>query len=107
MNKTKHNIVSVGMAFMEHKGSSDHRVMTVEQFKRWLKTAFDTNGDAKISKEELRHAVRLTKGLFAAWNSGTDFNSADVNHNGFIDENEFTNLAHFADKYFNVQITQY
>lgn len=95
------------MVFMQPKGSSHDHVMTVEQFKHWLKTVFDSDGDGKISKKELRHAVRLTKGFFAGWKSGKDFNSADVNHNGFIDENEFNNLAHFADKYFNVKIAQY
>ncbi|RDX83630.1 hypothetical protein CR513_35431, partial [Mucuna pruriens] len=95
------------MAFMEHNVWRDgKRVMTVEQFKRWLKTAFDTNGDGRISKAELRRAVRLTGGLFASWSSGRDFDSADANHDGFIDENEFRNLAHFADKHFNVTITR-
>ncbi|AES73284.1 putative EF-hand domain pair protein [Medicago truncatula] len=96
------------MAFMEHKGFNGHhgkRVMTVEQFKLWLKTAFDTNGDGRMSKEELRHAVRLARGLFASWSCDTDFKFADANHNGFIDENEVRNLVHFADKHFNVKIT--
>ncbi|QCE16537.1 calmodulin [Vigna unguiculata] len=93
------------MAFIERNVSSDgKRVMTVEQFRRWLTTAFDTNGDGRISKAELRRAVRLTGGLFASWSSGQVFRSADADHDGFIDENEFRNLAQFADKHFNVMI---
>ncbi|KAG5018359.1 hypothetical protein JHK82_014305 [Glycine max] len=95
------------MAFIERNVSSDgKRVMTVEQFRRWLMTAFDANGDGRISKSELRRAVRLTGGLFASWNSGLAFRSADANQDGFIDENEFRNLAQFADKHFNVKITR-
>ncbi|AES73283.1 putative EF-hand domain pair protein [Medicago truncatula] len=98
------------MPFMDHKGFSDHhqgkRVMTVEQFKLWLKTTFDTKNDGKISKEELRHAVRLTRGLLVSWSICPDFYAADTNHNGFIDDNEFKNLVHFADKHFNVKIKQ-
>ncbi|CAJ1973381.1 unnamed protein product [Sphenostylis stenocarpa] len=95
------------MAFIERNVASDgKRVMTVEQFRRWLMTAFDTNGDGRISKAELRRAVRLTGGLFASWSSGQAFKFADTNHDGFIDEKEFINLAQFADKHFNVMITR-
>ena len=95
------------MAFMivERSVSSEGKhVMTLEQFKRWLKTSFDTNGDGRINKAELRRGVRHNGGLIASWRSGRAFKSADTNHDGFIDENEFKNLVQFADKHFNVRI---
>ncbi|KAF7830634.1 polcalcin Phl p 7 [Senna tora] len=96
------------MAFIERNVTSDgKRVMSVEELKRWLKR-FDGNGDGRISQSELREAVRLSEGLFASWRSKKSINSSiDANHNGFLDDNEFTNLAHFADKFLNIRITNF
>ncbi|QHO29628.1 hypothetical protein HN51_018057 [Arachis hypogaea] len=94
------------MAIMvERNVSSDGKhVMTAEQFKKWLKTSFDANGDGRISKAELRRGIRHSGGLIASWRSGRVFKSADTNNDGFIDEHEFRNLVHFADKYLNLRI---
>ncbi|KAI9096733.1 hypothetical protein K1719_025912 [Acacia pycnantha] len=78
--------------------------MSVKEFKRWLKR-FDSNGDGRISQSELKEAVRLSGGLFASWKSKRGLKSADSNHNGFVDDTEFRNLAHFADQYLNITIT--
>ena len=97
------------MAFIEQKNvvSSDgKRVMTLQQFKQWLKTSFDKDGDGRLSKSELREAFRFSAGLFATWKSDRALRYADADHDGFIDENEFRNLAQFAEKHLNVRITK-
>lgn len=93
------------MAFIERNVSSDgRRVMTLQQFKQWLKTSFDANGDGRISKDELREVLRITGGLFASWKSNKVLKSVDDNHDGFIDDIELVNLAHFVEKNLNIII---
>ncbi|KAK4277495.1 hypothetical protein QN277_015487 [Acacia crassicarpa] len=96
------------MAFMERSAltTDGKRVMSLEEFKRWLR-CFDSNRDGRISHSELREAVRLSSGLFASWKSKSDIESSDANHNGFIDDCEFRNLAHFAEKYLHITITRF
>ncbi|KAI9096684.1 hypothetical protein K1719_025863 [Acacia pycnantha] len=81
------------MAFIERSVPCDgKRVMSLEEFIRWLRS-FDSDGDGRISRSELREAVRLSRGRFASWRSKRGIKSADTNGNGFIDDNEFRNLA--------------
>ncbi|OVA15802.1 EF-hand domain [Macleaya cordata] len=80
------------------------REMTKEEFKLWLKT-FDTNGDGRISKQELRKAIRSVGGWFATCKSEHGVRSADANHDGYIDlETEIYNLLDFAKKHLGVKI---
>ncbi|XP_045800062.1 probable calcium-binding protein CML26 [Trifolium pratense] len=103
----ENNSIVVSMAFIERNISSDgKRVMTLQQFKQWLKTSFDTNGDGRISKDKLREVLRITGGLFASWKSNKVLKSVDSNHDGFIDDKEFVNLAHFVEKHLNIRITK-
>ncbi|KAL5071903.1 hypothetical protein RYX36_022790 [Vicia faba] len=91
---------------MERNISSDgKRVMTLQQFKQWLKTSFDANGDGRISKGELRQLLRIFGGLFASWKISKVLKSVDSNNDGFIDDKEFVNLARFAEKHLNIRIT--
>ncbi|KAL5071904.1 hypothetical protein RYX36_022791 [Vicia faba] len=94
------------MAFIERNVSSDgKRVMSLQQFKQWFKTYFDSNGDGRISKDELREVLRIIGGVFASWKSNKVLKSVDDNHDGFIDDKELVNLAQFAEKHFNIRIT--
>ncbi|PIA46328.1 hypothetical protein AQUCO_01500091v1 [Aquilegia coerulea] len=83
--------------------SHGKRQMTIEEFKQWLKQ-FDYDGDGRISKEELREALRSVGGWFTTWKSGRGIKSADTNGNGYIDDTEINNLISFAEKRFGVKI---
>jgi hypothetical protein len=54
----------------------------------------------------LREALRITGGLFASWKSNKVLKSVDSNHDGFIDDKEFVNLARFAEKHMSIIITK-
>ncbi|KAF5192062.1 hypothetical protein FRX31_018351 [Thalictrum thalictroides] len=77
--------------------------MTVEEFKEWV----DKDKDGRISKEELREALRSVGGWFTTWMSDRGVKTADVNSNGFIDDNEIGNLVSFAKKHLGVKIQIY
>ncbi|KAK8624318.1 hypothetical protein V6N13_065665 [Hibiscus sabdariffa] len=79
------------------------RVMTIDEFKRWLKK-FDEDKDGKISRDELADAVRASGGWFARRKSKYGIRSVDDNGNGLVDDNEIKNLADFAEKHLNVRI---
>ncbi|KAL2522766.1 Uncharacterized protein Fot_26689 [Forsythia ovata] len=67
------------------------RQMTPEEFKKWLKT-FDVDGDGRISKTELREAIRTSGAWFSGWKSGRGMDEADINQDGYIDDHEIENL---------------
>lgn len=82
----------------------DHkREMTIEEFKRWLKR-FDGDRDGRISKAELREAVRANGGWFSRWKGHRGIQMADNNNDGFVDESEMKNLVQFAEAEFGVKI---
>nr|DAD21580.1 TPA_asm: hypothetical protein HUJ06_023043 [Nelumbo nucifera] len=87
--------------------SNGKREMTVEDFRLWLKK-FDVNGDGRISRKELQHAIRSVGGWFASWkNASGGINSADVNGDGYIDDTEINYLLDFAEKHMGVKIIPY
>lgn len=78
--------------------------ISMEDFKRWLKS-FDANKDGRISKAELREAIRSRGGWFTTWKSGRGLRQADTNRNGYIDDGEIENLIIFAQKNMGMKIT--
>ena len=85
------------------QGSDGKREMTIEEFKRWLKR-FDGDRDGRISKAELREAVRANGGRFSRWKVHRGIGLADGNNDGFIDETEMKNLVEFAQAEFGLKI---
>lgn len=70
--------------------------MTVDEFKNWL-MKFDVNKDGRLSKKELRRAIRSSGGLFSGWKSSRGMMEADSDGSGYIDEEEIDSLLDFAE----------
>ncbi|XP_043714979.1 probable calcium-binding protein CML18 [Telopea speciosissima] len=92
----------------QHIPKDGKREMSMEEFKQWLKR-FDADGDGRISKEELRQALRSVGVRFKRWKARRALRSADADAdaNGFIDDDEIQNLVTFAEKHLGVKITPY
>ncbi|KAG1342226.1 polcalcin Phl p 7 [Cocos nucifera] len=80
--------------------------ITVDEFKEWLKK-FDTNKDGRISREELRKAIRSVRGRFSGWKSSRGLRHADTDGDGFIEDGEIDNLVEFAQKTLGMKIVAY
>ncbi|XAR61873.1 hypothetical protein NMG60_11016414 [Bertholletia excelsa] len=100
------------MAFMtcyptQRSVSSDGKLeMTLEEIKQWLKK-FDADKDGRISREELREAVRSAGGWFSGRRRKVWLRSADANGNGFVDDGEINRLLMFAQKHLGVRIVAF
>ncbi|KAK4768630.1 hypothetical protein SAY87_003771 [Trapa incisa] len=81
-------------------------VMSLEQFKQWLKM-YDSDRDGRISKAELSRAIRTAGGWFSRHKCNEAVGSADVNRNGFIDEDEIEELVEFARKRLRVRVVAF
>lgn len=77
--------------------------MTVEEFKTWLKQ-FDKNGDGRISKNELRAAIRSLGLCWTTLKSRQGIRAADVNQNGYIEDDEIECLIEFAQQKLGIRI---
>lgn len=82
------------------------REMSIQEFKKWLKK-FDADNDGRISRDELREAIRAAGGRFTRWKSKQGMQSADANGDGFIDGPEIDNLVEFAKNHLRVKIVEY
>ena len=89
---------------MAIRGVPSQREMTVAEFKEWLKQ-FDADGDGRISRDELREAIRRRGGWFTTLRAGRAVRRADRDNSGFIDDAEVENLVAFAQKDLGMRIS--
>ncbi|KAM7514213.1 hypothetical protein LguiA_003796 [Lonicera macranthoides] len=72
--------------------------LSEDQLKGLLKR-YDTNGDGKLSKEELSVAFRQLGLRFSWWRAGRAIHHADANDDGYISEDELHELVKYAKKW--------
>ncbi|KAL0461472.1 UNVERIFIED_CONTAM: hypothetical protein Slati_0034800 [Sesamum latifolium] len=77
--------------------------MSVDDFKKWL-MRFDDDKDGRISRAELKEAIRSRGQWFSGWKSSRGMGEADGNRDGYIDEHEVNSLLDFAQKNLGFQI---
>ena len=92
------------MAIRGVTSSRDREDMTLEEFKESLKQ-FDADGDGRISRNELREALRRRGGWFTTLRSGRALRQADKNNSGFLDDSEIENLVAFAQKDLGMKVS--
>jgi calmodulin len=89
---------------MAIRGVTSARGMSVEEFKEWLKQ-FDVDGDGRISKGELREAIRRRGGWFTSLRASRAVRCADRDNSGYVDDAEIENLVAFAQKDLGLKIS--
>ncbi|OVA15805.1 EF-hand domain [Macleaya cordata] len=83
---------------------NNNNMMSLEQFRQWLKR-IDTNGDGRISKQELEEALRKLGIRFARWRAKRAIAHSDKNHNGLVDGDlEIIELLEYVKKRWGIVI---
>ncbi|XP_074585566.1 putative calcium-binding protein CML18 [Curcuma longa] len=80
--------------------------MTVDEFKEWLKR-FDADKDGRISRQELRRAIRSIDRRFTGWKAARGIRFADTDGDGFIEDDEVDKLVEFARNSLGLKIVAY
>ncbi|KAL0430338.1 UNVERIFIED_CONTAM: hypothetical protein Sradi_0659800 [Sesamum radiatum] len=83
--------------------SSGKVEMSVDDFKKWL-MRFDADKDGRISRAELKEAIRSRGKWFSGRKSRHGMIEADADGDGYIDEHEINSLLDFAQRKLGFQI---
>ncbi|OEL38830.1 hypothetical protein BAE44_0000150 [Dichanthelium oligosanthes] len=89
---------------VQFPGKEHRTAITAEEFKLWLKQ-FDTDHDGRISRKELREAIRRRGAWFSGLRARFAVRRADRNHDGFVDDSEIEGLIQFAEREMGFRIT--
>ena len=68
-------------------------LLTEDQLKVLILKKYDSNGDGRLSKEELKSAFRGLGFYFSGWRAGRALRHADANGDHFISDDEMEELA--------------
>lgn len=60
---------------------------------------FDTDGDKKLSKDELKAAFEYLGSYIPGWQAFLGLQLADANRDGFVNEDELNALVAYASKF--------
>ncbi|KAI5006831.1 hypothetical protein ZWY2020_037993 [Hordeum vulgare] len=66
--------------------------MTVDEFKEWLRQRFDVDRDSRISRDELRCAMRTIRTRFSGYQEQAWHQYADTDGDGYVDDGEVDSL---------------
>ncbi|XP_039071508.1 probable calcium-binding protein CML15 [Hibiscus syriacus] len=69
--------------------------LTKEQVKRILES-FDSNGDGRLSKQELKDAFYYIGSQFPRWRVAQALHRADGDHDGYISQGEMYGLVEYV-----------
>ena len=75
--------------------NDDAGAMTAAEFKDWLRQ-FDADRDGRISRDELRRAMRALRVRFTGRRARRGISFADADGDGYIDDSEIDGLVEFA-----------
>uniref|UniRef100_A0ACD5Y8U9 Uncharacterized protein n=2 Tax=Avena sativa TaxID=4498 RepID=A0ACD5Y8U9_AVESA len=80
--------------------------MTADEFKQWL-CRFDVDRDGRISRDELRCAMRALRTRFSGYKSKRCIEYADTDGDGYIKDNEVDGLIDYAQRSLGLRIVTY